>query len=204
MIVLLAESNAFANALMLAGVALLAAVLLYNIRKRSRGQADRPDPRERLEHQKQTSGMRNDLREMMVELENVTRQFSSQLDARTRKLEKLIEEADRRIEALGQAGAGGRSPESRPEPEPKSKSGAGSGDNGAGGAAGGEQASASASDRAGDEAPPVDQPVEPTPVAKKVYQLADAGCDAAQIARELNEHIGKVELILALRQEESA
>lgn len=204
MIVLLAESNAFANTLMLAGVALLAAVLLYNIRKRSRGQADRPDPRERLEHQKQTSGMRNDLREMMVELENVTRQFSSQLDARTRKLEKLIEEADRRIEALGQAGAGGRSPEPRPqpEPEPKSRSGAGSGDNGAGGAAGGEPASAS--DRAGDEAPPVDQPVEPTPVAKKVYQLADAGCDAAQIARELNEHIGKVELILALRQEESA
>jgi len=204
LIVLLAESNAFANTLMLAGVALLAAVLLYNIRKRSRGQADRPDPRERLEHQKQTSGMRNDLREMMVELENVTRQFSSQLDARTRKLEKLIEEADRRIEALGQAGAGGRSPEPRPqpEPEPKSRSGAGSGDNGAGGAAGGEPASAS--DRAGDEAPPVDQPVEPTPVAKKVYQLADAGCDAAQIARELNEHIGKVELILALRQEESA
>ncbi len=37
------------------------------------------------------------------------------------------------------------------------------------------------------------------PLARSVYELADKGNDSAQIARELDEHVGKVELILALR-----
>jgi type II secretory pathway pseudopilin PulG len=37
------------------------------------------------------------------------------------------------------------------------------------------------------------------PLAKAVYELADAGRGAVEIARELNEQVGKVELILALR-----
>ena len=37
------------------------------------------------------------------------------------------------------------------------------------------------------------------PLARRIYQLADSGRDSAQIAQELEEHIGKVELILALR-----
>ena len=37
------------------------------------------------------------------------------------------------------------------------------------------------------------------PLARKIYKLADAGRDPAQIAQELDEHIGKVELVLALR-----
>jgi hypothetical protein len=38
------------------------------------------------------------------------------------------------------------------------------------------------------------------PFSLAVHQRADAGNSPAQIARELNEHIGKVELILALRR----
>ena len=37
------------------------------------------------------------------------------------------------------------------------------------------------------------------PLAASVYELADAGVDPIAIARQLNEHVGKVELILALR-----
>jgi hypothetical protein len=37
------------------------------------------------------------------------------------------------------------------------------------------------------------------PLTRSVYQLADHGCSPVEIARELNEQTGKVELILALR-----
>ena len=169
----------FGNMLMLAAVLLLLTLLMYNIRKQSRGRGERPDPRQRLDQQKQAGGMQNDLREMMVELEKVTRQFSSQLDARSRKLEKLIEQADQRIATLQRLGQGtGQDGQPRESSPP-----------------------ATAASEGHIETPPA---AEPTPIAKKVYQLADAGCDAAQIARELDEHIGKIELILALRQEESA
>lgn len=42
-------------------------------------------------------------------------------------------------------------------------------------------------------APPTD------PLAKSVYELADAGRSSIEIARELDEQVGKVDLILALR-----
>jgi hypothetical protein len=45
-------------------------------------------------------------------------------------------------------------------------------------------------------------PVESTtsdPLCASVYSLADSGADAVAIAKQLDEHIGKVQLILALR-----
>ena len=39
----------------------------------------------------------------------------------------------------------------------------------------------------------------PDPLAKQVYELADAGRSPVEIAGELDEGVGKVELILALR-----
>jgi hypothetical protein len=37
------------------------------------------------------------------------------------------------------------------------------------------------------------------PLCASVYSLADSGSDAVAIAKQLDEHIGKVQLILALR-----
>jgi hypothetical protein len=37
------------------------------------------------------------------------------------------------------------------------------------------------------------------PLARQVYQLADTGLAPADIAQKIGEHVGKVELILALR-----
>ena len=37
-------------------------------------------------------------------------------------------------------------------------------------------------------------------LTRNVYRLADAGHDPVAIAQQLNEHVGKVELILALRR----
>lgn len=41
---------------------------------------------------------------------------------------------------------------------------------------------------------------EPDPLRHDIYQLADAGHSPLQIAQKLHEHLGKVELILALRR----
>ena len=37
------------------------------------------------------------------------------------------------------------------------------------------------------------------PLTQSVYELADTGCHPIQIAQELDEQVGKVELILSLR-----
>lgn len=36
-------------------------------------------------------------------------------------------------------------------------------------------------------------------LTRSIYALADAGSDPLEIAKQLDEHVGKVELILALR-----
>lgn len=38
------------------------------------------------------------------------------------------------------------------------------------------------------------------PVMNRVYELADQGEQAVEIAKQLNQHVGQVELILALRR----
>jgi hypothetical protein len=42
------------------------------------------------------------------------------------------------------------------------------------------------------------------PLARAVYELADAGRSPVQIAGELNEHTGKIELILNLRKSQAS
>ena len=159
--------------LMAAGVVMLIVFVVLNIRRRaaSRGGA-RLSPHEKLERIKQTHGMRGDLRDMMVELEDLTRRFSAQLDAKTVRLEKLLSEADARIEELRRLRGGG-------------------GMDG-GSAAGPTQERSEANSSLQDE---------PDPLTRDIYQRADAGQTPVQIAGELNEHVGKIELILALRQQ---
>jgi len=47
--------------------------------------------------------------------------------------------------------------------------------------------------------PPTREPAV-DPLNQQVYEMADEGLPAVDIARQLNQHTGKVELILALRQ----
>lgn len=160
---ILAADNWFSSMLMVAGLLLLLTIVLVNFRKRV-GRTENMDPREKIERDRQVNSTRNDLRQMMVDLEEVTRQFSAQLDAKSRRLEKLIEEADHRIAQLGN----GPASTSRLQPH---------------------------------ESVEVPPPVVPAdPLTQSVYQMADQGVQTDEIARRLDEHIGKVELILALRQ----
>ena len=52
--------------------------------------------------------------------------------------------------------------------------------------------------------PPLALQPAPDPRHIQVYELADEGLDGRQIARQLNRPVGEVELILALRQQETA
>ncbi|MFG0283753.1 MAG: hypothetical protein ACF8R7_04965 [Phycisphaerales bacterium JB039] len=47
--------------------------------------------------------------------------------------------------------------------------------------------------------PPPSEPVGADPIARGVYELADEGLGPVEIARRLDQHVGAVELILALR-----
>ena len=141
--------------------------------------------REQLERARQKQAMRGDLDQVMVEIEQLAKRFGAQLDAKTIALERLIRQADGRIDELKRLHEAG-----------PSRDGVNN------------DASADAPRR---PAPRADTPHHaPDPhhgtvgeddaLRRDVYNLADQGLAPPQIARRLDEHVGKVELMLALRR----
>jgi hypothetical protein len=112
--------------------------------------------------------------ELLVELEQMARQMTSQIDTRAAKLELLIKEADEKIALLRRLEQG--SPSESPS-------------------AGGVPAAAPSQqpDIAPGLAPAID------PRHAEVYELADTGLTARQIAQQLGRPYGEIELILAIR-----
>jgi hypothetical protein len=118
--------------------------------------------------------------DLLVELSEMARKVTAQLDTRSRKLEMLIEDADRKIEEL-----------KRLTGEKQSSSAAAAASRWDEGAREGNRRSA---------APPASE--EPMLNARysAIYDLADQGRTAQEIAHELDRPQGEVELILALRR----
>jgi hypothetical protein len=178
------------------GILLIIASLVMGIRKRKRRAATAPTAREQLERTQQQQGMRDDLQSLMVEIEQLAKRLSSQLDTKTVYLEKVISEADEKIAQLQRL---------RDEVEDAQSEDA---------SAGARRASIAGRTTAGGQGqtatsqpgPRLSQPKRqavggaPDALTQSVYDLADQGKPASEIASELNEHIGKIELILALRQ----
>lgn len=153
---------------------MIAAGLLLHYRKKSAKLThNRLTPHEQLDKNRRMRGVRGDLEDVMVEIEQLAKRFGSQLDAKTIELEDLIQLADQRIAKLE------RLLEQQGQPfSPDSSS----------------------ADAALPTPEPEPEPALPDdPLARSVYQLADEGIEPTDIARKLGEHIGKVELILALR-----
>lgn len=113
-----------------------------------------------------------DIEAMRDELVETVRTLAAQVESRARELESLLNEADDRLAMLNDSLGEVPSP-SKPS-TPPSPAGAAPA-KGSGGATGSD------------------------PLRAAVYELADAGLSPLQIARRLNEQVGKVELILALR-----
>jgi hypothetical protein len=174
------------DALLLAGVVLLTTSLLRiaHVRRQRSRQAERLTPEEMLERNRQMRGMQGDMEQLMTEVEQLARRFSAQLDAKSRRLERLTAQADERIEALLKL------------QDPSSPI--------VGGADALPSRQAAATRRmqpstSFEEAATVEEDQSADPLAASVYDLADQGLSAEQIARKLGEHAGKVELIMALR-----
>ena len=115
-----------------------------------------------------------DMSNLLVELSEMARQMTAQLDTRAAKLELLIKEADERIGALRSGSA--LQPDSA-------------------GRAALEGVIVEAKAPLGPSMP--EQRIDPRHA--QVYNLADEGLSPPEIARQLDRPSGEIELILALR-----
>lgn len=155
------------------GLGLVALGYLY-LRGKARRRDPLDKPAERMSLAQQRS-LERDMGNIVVELSEMARQITAQLDTRATKLEMLIKEADDKIARLEQLqrGSGELSPASPPPPDTQ----------------------------AFPEPPPPPEPAGERidPRHSDVYALADQGHSAHAIAQQLNRPSGEVELILALR-----
>jgi DNA-binding NarL/FixJ family response regulator len=156
-----------------AAFALVYVTLIRPLRKKGRRDPlDKPPGASVFAQQR---AVERDMSNLLVEMSEMARQMTAQLDTRAAKLELLIQEADDRIATLKRAAAGITTvpPEVHSEPIETFSD-------------------------------PVRQallspPPEPDPQHLHVYELADQGLTTQEIAHELGRPSGEVELILALR-----
>lgn len=130
----------------------------------------------------QQRSVERDMSNLLVELSEMARQMTAQLDTRTAKLELLIKEADEKIAAL-RAASGGGSMMTPAEKSPEAKDFS-------------DPSPAPARAALIEAAPP---PIDPRHAA--VYELADEGRSPLEIAQTLGRPSGEIELILALRSD---
>ncbi|MCC7409277.1 MAG: hypothetical protein IT442_14520, partial [Phycisphaeraceae bacterium] len=104
----------------LLGIVLLVAglVMMYRSR-RQRSMAPRITPQEQVERWRQEKGLRGDLEELMVEIEQLAKRMAAQLDAKAVRIEQLLEEADQKVAALESAAGNPPTPRAA-APEPSS------------------------------------------------------------------------------------
>lgn len=150
------------------------AVVAMMIRRHARKSAVFDDPR----RQDSAEGeLRHSMDRLLVELQEASREINATIDTKTAVLNKLIADADKRIEAL-KAAETAPAParcESAPEPPPTA-------------------------------APRRPEPVERDEVRRRsvleheIHRLADAGKTELEIARLTGLPRGEVELVLSLRR----
>lgn len=158
-----------------AGVFLITYIVIRPFMRRKKDPFDKPAFGRSLSQQRTVE---RQMESLLVELTEMTRQMSAQLDTRAAKLEQLLEEADRKIIQLRQA-----SDDTPPGRVPNAVE---------------VRADIDTTYPRSSAASVATQPTDPDHAP--VYHLADAGKSIAQIAAELSLPSGEIELILALRQ----
>lgn len=165
--------------LLLGGLLLIVMYFMSRIAKRKRtGGVSILSSHEQLERLRQARGMRGDLEQLMVEIEQMAKRMSAHLDAKSMYLQRLLDMADQRIETLRAL----EKPDAPPAVRPSR-----------------DDTLADAKASVPSASPSHENDLPDDPLAKQVYALADQGQDSHAIARKLEEHVGKIELILALR-----
>lgn len=162
------------TALALLGFVAIAWTMLRAARRKGASARAAPaDPRERLDLIRETAKKRSS-ETYQAEAMELTRRLAAQLDAKARALEELIAEADERLARL-------ESTSDRPLATLAGRVG-GADDKPAG---------------------PRDDPHDGSggdAMRREVFRLADEGLDSVEIAQKLQQPIGQVRLILALRR----
>lgn len=174
-------------------IALMAIVVaglsIYMIATRNRVRKSMNQPRgasrERYEELSRRTQLTRDLEEVMNDLDELARQVNGKLDVRFAKLEAVIRDADERIDQLNRLL---RRASGRDTIDVTVSEDATAGDPAPGG---------------GDVVPPSgtpDRAVGKDAQHAEVYNLADRGLNAVDIAEQTKRTAGEVELILALRR----
>jgi hypothetical protein len=143
------------------------------LRGKKKDPLDRPPQFASLAQQR---AVERQMESLLVELEKMARAMNAQLDTRAAKLEQLIHEADAMRAELSKAVAAAKATVANGLVVPSA--------NGA---------------HRPDAEPNVEVPDEVDPRYARIYDLADTGKSAADIAVTLERPKGEVELILALR-----
>lgn len=164
-------------AIPLLGVMLITMGLMMGIRKKRRRPGVSKSAREHVEELRQKQAVRGDLEQLMTEVEQLAKRFGAQLDAKSMHMERLLEEADHRIAELKQLQEARRAAEALRDTD-----------------------TSSLKPQTSSLNPPSPAPDPDTALKRSVCALADRGLDPVEIANQLNEHVGKIELILALRK----
>jgi len=178
--------EALPQMLMVVGIVMIGAVLVISVRSKiARKNAERPSPAEHIANLKAQARGREDLADLQAQLYDTAQDLTARLHAKQRYLEQLLADADDRIARLKAAQHG---PFPGPAPDPN-----------------GDPTPPARAPDPGPIEPPAERPAPfgrdtgGDPLTDAVYALADDGHDVPTIARRLDEQIGKVELILALR-----
>ena len=154
------------------GVVLFATIYFVVLRPLMRKKKDPLDRAPAFSSLSRQRDVERQMQNLLVELSEMARQITAQLDTRAQKLELLIQEADQKIAQL----KNGRANEDATTNDSS------------------QRESFTANGSSSQPVPPPDDPRH-----AKIYALADQGRDANEIAADLSRPRGEVELILALR-----
>lgn len=184
-----------AQMLMLIGVVAIGMLLTISVRRKiAKKNAATPAPKQRIALAKTTRRLNEDKQAVSSDLHDTARRLAASLDAKAERLDQLIDEAGRRIAELQKLvespGSNGRSAVSTDDEADQITR---------------EIERHLPSDpNTSPASQPVTIPVPAKtldPLTRSIYELADAGHDPVSIAQVLDEQIGKVELVLALREQ---
>jgi len=166
--------------LMVAGVTALGVLIGVLLRARSAQVGSvRAFEAAALQQGEQARQQIEDVRSRVAELIGVAQRLSARLDEKMARLEELLALAEQRLVIIDRAAA---AMSSSPRPQVTSTA----------------SAPVAAIEAKPDESQQ-SEALEADPATKAIYQLADLGRPPLEIAQELNEHVGKIELVLALR-----
>ncbi len=141
------------------------------------------DPQTRLAALSESARRTESLERLMDEAREVTRLCGQEIEARAAGLERLLAEVDQRIATLSRLEervGDARGVSSRPVSEPVHEA-------------------PRVVERSVERSTPMVFAAPTDALADRVFQMADAGHSALEIAKSLQEQSGKIELILALR-----